>query len=822
MKKFIFILLFACTLNLFAAPYNGKIQQFKQPDGSLVDLKLFGTEFYMRAEGLDGYTLIRDKVNNWICYAQLSADQTELISTGIIYKGQKDVITSLKNNLNIPKHIDISVKSREKTILQNQKKLGKNPTSQNQDKTAPHPVIGNINGLCIVVDFSDEVGTLPMTEFTNFCNNLTYNNFGNNGSLKTYYSDMSGGLVNYQNVVYGYYRAPLTFAAYEQMPYAQGAQQILGLALNWIQSTGFDFSTLSTNPDGSIMAINLMYTGIAQNWAQGMWYHQGYYGSFSANGVHSGDYNCSPANAPLGLATVVHENGHMIGKWPDTYKYDNLTGPDGIGAFDLMCWYGDDNNPVPPNPHFWSNAGWGKVVDVSYYNGTNSDTANSLTCYKYNNPNDTNEFFLLENRSQTGRSTFIEDNGLTIWHINRMGDNQTTSHEVYLVHANNDINDHSAACFHSGFNTEYGISTTPNSNFFNGNPSGLRVWSIGPVNNIMTYKLGAGVAAPSFSLTYNNVTGDANSNGFLEPGESGNVNISASNFGQLSSGNANITCTAIGTNASYVTVNSPVFNAGIINISQTIPVNHNITIAPGTPLGTVIDLKFEISDGTYSNYITKSLVIGVQVIMADQSIQTCSALFFDAGGIFSNYSNSTDYITTFTALSASNPVKANFTLFDLEDETNCSYDYLKIYNGPTTSSTLIGTFCGTNSPGIITSTHSSGALTFKFHADEGVTGAGWQATISCVGITEVAETNTDNQFLLYPNPFNNYCTLVSSLPLKNANISIYDILGKEVRHYENLSGKEITIQKEDLKSGMYFFKIADKSGFVGNGKMVVE
>ena len=820
MKKTFLLLLLICSLNLIAAPYNGQIQQFKQPDGSVVDLKLFGTEFYMRAEGLDGYTLIRDKATKWICYAQLSSDNSELISTGIVYKGKLNEIFTLQNKLNIPKHIDISTKSRDKTILKNKKLLGidSNPES----KTAPHQVIGNINGLCIVVDFTDEQGILPMTEFENFCNNLTYTGFGNNGSLRTYYSDMSGGLVNYHNEIYGYFRAPLSFADYEQMPFAQGAQQILGLALDWIATTGFDFSTLSTNPDGSIMAINLMYTGYAQNWAQGMWYHQGNYSGFSANGVHSGAYNCSPANDPLTIATVVHENGHMIGKWPDTYKYDNLTGPDGIGAFDLMCWYGDSYNPVPPNPHFWSNAGWGKVVDVSYYNGIKSDTANSLTCYKYNNPNDTNEFFLLENRSQSGRSASIEDNGLTIWHIDRMGDNQTTHHEVYLVHANNDITNHADACFHSGFNNEYGFSTIPNSEFFNTNPSGLRVWNISPLNNIMTYKLGAGVAAPSFSLTYNNITGDANANGFLEPGESGNINISASNFGQLNSGTAIVTCTSIGANAGFVTVNTPTFNAGVINVSQTLPVNHNITIAPGTPLGTVIELKFEISDGTYSNYITKFFIIGVQVIMADQQIQTCSALFYDAGGSFSNYSNVTNYTTTFLAPSGSNPINANFSLFDLEFETNCAYDYLNIYNGLNTAAPLIGTYCGTNSPGNITSTDVSGALTFEFHADEGVTGAGWQAIISCDGINGVKEINAENNFVVFPNPLITYSSLKLSIPIQNGKLSIYDVIGKEIKQIKNLNGKDFIIQKENLKTGMYFFSVEDKNGFVGNGKFAVE
>ncbi len=814
MKNILSFILLICSLSMLAAPFNGQIKQFKQPDGSSVDLKLFGTELYMRAEGLDGYTLIRDKNTNWICYANISNDGTELISTGIVYNGKKDNASTLKNNLDFPKHIDISKKAIENNILKNKEKSGLNKkVPENNVKTAPHQVIGNIRGLCVVVDFSDEPHTLPISEFQDFCNNLTYNNYGNNGSLRTYYSDVSGGLVDYQNVVYGYYRAPLTFADYEQMPFAQGAQEILGLALNWIESTGFDFSTLTTNPDGSIMAINLMYTGAAQNWSQGMWYHQGYYDSFSADGVTSGDYNCSPANNPLGLATVVHENGHMIGKWPDTYKYNSDTGPDGIGAFDLMCWYGDEFNPVLPNPHFWSNAGWGKVVDVTNFNGLNSDTVNSLTCYKYKNLNDTNEFFLLENRNQTGRSLFIEDNGLTIWHIDRMGDNQTTHHEVYLVHANDDILNHSDACFHSGFNNEYGISTTPNTLFFNGNPSGLRVWNIGPVNNIMTYKLGAGQAAPTFNLSYVSITGDGNSNGFMEPGEYGNININASNYGQLNSANSIVTCSAIGANSGFVTVNNPTINAGVINVSQTIPISFNITIAPGTPIGTSIELKFEISDGTYSTYFTKYFIVGVQVIISNQQIETCSAIFYDAGGYVSNYSNNTDYVTTFIAPSSTNPVKASFSSFDLEFEANCGYDYLNIYNGTSTASPLIGTYCGTNSPGIVTSTNLSGALTFEFHADPGVTGSGWIAFISCVGITGINDIEKENQFQIFPNPSNG----LYNLNIDNKNqvaVSITDILGKEILFNEKQIEGNLSIDISGNPNGIYLLKIkTDKEVF---------
>ncbi|MBI3518795.1 MAG: M6 family metalloprotease domain-containing protein [Bacteroidetes bacterium] len=823
MRKIVSIIIVCIAFggNVLAAPFNGQIQHFKQPDGSMVDVRLYGNEFYMRAEGLDGYTLVRDKVNGWICYATLSDDKMELRATSVVYKGIVGDVSSLRNDIGVSKHLDILPAAIKEIIKKNQTALegtahgSTHPTNSINKRVSGTPVnlvAGNIKGLCIVVDFSDEVGTVPMTEFNNFCNDLNYTNYGNNGSLRKFYKDISGGLVDYQNVVYGYFRAPLTFAQYDAMPYAQGAQQILGLALNWIDSQGFDFSTLSTNPDGSIQAINLMYTGTPPNWAQGMWFHKGNYIGFSADGVHSNDYNCSPAKDPLTLATVAHENGHMIGKWPDTYKYGNTSGPDGIGAFDLMCWYGDSYNPVPPNPLFRSNVGWGRVVDVTNYNGINKDTANSMTCYKYRNINDTNEFFLLENRMAVDRSTYIPDQGLTIWHIDRNGDNQSTHHEVWLEHADNNYNNEDNACFRNGFNAEYSYSTTPGSNFYNGDPSGLRVWDISNAMTNMTYRLGSGQAGPSLNLMYVNLSGDTNGNGFVEPGESANLNVNSLNFGQLSSSSASVTCTAIGPNAGLVTVNTPLAMLGTIAVGQTIPSAFNITISPGAALGTAIDLKFLLSDGTDSIYITRTIIVGVQLLMSNSSDNTCSALFYDANGE-TNYDNNTDFTKTIFPSSSNSVIKADFIEFDVEDEPSCGYDYLKIYDGPNTSSTLLGMYCGTNSPGQVTSSHASGALTFVFHSDEGYTTTGWKAIISCLTATGV-QRNALSSFDVFPNPSTGTVN-VRFDNTTNATLSVLDLMGHQLSVTTIESKGDTTIDLSDQPNGMYFLRLQ-----VGNDVIV--
>ena len=720
----------------------------------------------MRAEGLDNYTVVRDKNTQWICYASLSADGTELVSTGIKYRLSKDSVPTLKTTINAPKHLEISTKALEREILKNKKAL-EGEAFQNHDMNPePEIISGEIKGLCIVVDFSDEPGTLSMDEFESFCNDMDYSNFGNNGSLRKYYYDISGGVLDYQNFVFGYFRAPKTFAEYDSMHIADGAKAILDLALNWIESLGFDFSTLSVNPDGSIRAINLMYTGVPKAWNEGMWWHQGTYTSFYADGVHSGKYNCSIAYDPLSLATVVHENGHMICNWDDTYKYYDQSGPDGIGAFDLMCNYSNAYNPVPPNPFFIIDAGWGNVVDITNFNGDISDNAEDRTYYKYRNVNDTNEFFIFDNRSKTGRSTFIPDEGLTIWHIDRLGDNQTFHHQVYLVHANNNQEAKEDICFHSGLNNEFSDSTTPNSQFYDGNASRLIVHDIDPVSYTMTYSLGPAEAVPVIKFSFINISDDDNVNGLLEPGEFGNINMKVGNFGTANLGNATITCEAVDLNAGYVTVNTAPEDLESILVQEDIAFTFNIAVAAGIPIGKVITLKFTIVSEADSSAFIKEFVIGNTVYMANQQLSTCSSVFYDDNGRTRNYSSDADLTTTFLAPSSGQFVKAEFLSFELEASDDCEYDYLNIYNGVSVSSPLIGTYCGNNSPATIVSTDASGALTFQFHSDEALRGTGWEALITCTGISEVKNLFDANAFEIYPNP--SHDKIFVKITLKNS------------------------------------------------------
>jgi hypothetical protein len=119
---------------------------------------------------------------------------------------------------------------------------------------------------------------------------------------------------------------------------------------------------------------------------------------------------------------------------------------------------------------------------------------------------------------------------------------------------------------------------------------------------------------------------------------------------------------------------------------------------------------------------------------------TCGDNFYDSGGPGANYTNLEDITTVICATTPQDIVTVAFSNFDVE----ATWDALYVYDGPTTSSPLIGSANpGTNSgypaggwygnaiPGPFTSTDLSGCLTFRFRSDDSFPLTGWTAGVTC-------------------------------------------------------------------------------------------
>ena len=136
-----------------------------------------------------------------------------------------------------------------------------------------------------------------------------------------------------------------------------------------------------------------------------------------------------------------------------------------------------------------------------------------------------------------------------------------------------------------------------------------------------------------------------------------------------------------------------------------------------------------ISEGIPSDYSEVAFIeIGnAPFVMKNGTYNLCNRIFLDPGA-YGNYKNLQNTITTFTPSGAGNKVRIAFNSFRTEQAT----DNLKVYNGPNTSSPMIGQYSGSNIPATLESTASGGELTFVFTTNSVNTESGWEALVTCV------------------------------------------------------------------------------------------
>lgn len=145
------------------------------------------------------------------------------------------------------------------------------------------------------------------------------------------------------------------------------------------------------------------------------------------------------------------------------------------------------------------------------------------------------------------------------------------------------------------------------------------------------------------------------------------------------------------------------------------------SIASSDPTG-ALTICFQ-SDGSvnYSGFALRVQCV-TPVVMSSTQLTGCSYVWMDPGGM-GNYANNQDVTQTFCSDNGDH-VQVNFSSFSLS-----SGDYLRIYDGNSTASALIGSYTGTTLPPEITS--SGSCLTFKFTSNNSGVNSGWVGIISC-------------------------------------------------------------------------------------------
>lgn len=186
--------------------------------------------------------------------------------------------------------------------------------------------------------------------------------------------------------------------------------------------------------------------------------------------------------------------------------------------------------------------------------------------------------------------------------------------------------------------------------------------------------------------------------------------------------------------------------------------------------------------------------------MDNQTVAVCDAVFTDSGGSLGKYNDNEHSVLTI--LSAENSkLILDFELFDLEQ----GYDYLYIYDGPTTSAPQFhgSPFSGYNKPPLLTS--SGNSITFLFISDKSTVQEGWKAQVSCFRPSEVPNC------VIMPNPAINATDVsTSSLSWFNSpNAEYYDVFLGQTPNNLGYMGRVNTnsIPVELFSNTTYYWKV---------------
>ena len=149
----LFLLVLILPSLVQGAPSWGDEFTLGQPDGTEVQVKIWGDEFYRVVESLDGFTLVRDSSTGEICYAELSDDGRELLSTGFVVGGVSGEDLGLERHLRIDPE---AARAIAQAVRDEAAAIERAELATKDASATPVPsTVGDVKGLLLIIDFSD-------------------------------------------------------------------------------------------------------------------------------------------------------------------------------------------------------------------------------------------------------------------------------------------------------------------------------------------------------------------------------------------------------------------------------------------------------------------------------------------------------------------------------------------------------------------------------------------------------------------------------------------------------------------------------------------
>lgn len=537
MKKSRILTLLACAMMMaqgaWAVPANPKRLSLSQPDGTKLYAYLIGDEWSHALITADSLP-IAQSADGYYRYASRQADGTFSVSNVVARNAE-----------------DRSEEETRQAAAYRTTALLPEALPSIHRAAAFHRLMGNTNvpskgtfkGLVILANYQDMsfAEANSHDKIYRMMNEEGYADDNSTGSVHDFFVDQSAGNFIPSFDVVG----PVTLS--HEMAYygsdtpvtdANAAKMIREACVLADSLYDVDFSQYDNNGDGFVDMVYVIYAGYSQSngaptttiWPH-MYYLKETNNEVTLDGVTvncyatGGERLGTTGEDMMGIGLICHEFSHTLGL-PDIYdtstSYPRLLG---MGRWDVMangCYNNNADTPSGYSSFEKSMLGW---LNPTTYDSYVSDVkleglGSSNEAVKIVNPSNSNDYYLLENRSLADKwDQYIPSEGLFVVHVEydfiRFDQNQVNAQEsglrsVYMMSAsgNNLSNEDSGAIPFPGTtgNTNFTDLTTPSAVFGDGTEAASPVTHINYSNHIATFDINHRPDAPVLSVENNIAT----------------------------------------------------------------------------------------------------------------------------------------------------------------------------------------------------------------------------------------------------------------------------------------------------------------------------
>ncbi|MCM1505256.1 MAG: M6 family metalloprotease domain-containing protein [Muribaculum sp.] len=421
-----------------AVPAKPGAIPYQMPDGSVVDIYLHGDEYHSFATTVDGYVIKADA--DHLLHYMVPRDGKLVMSDVLVTNVVDRSAEAVKLLADYDKDAAINILEAERKTAEISSPLLKGPSRAGTNETiGTFPTTGQQKILVILAEYSDvKFSTAqPHVAFDRLMNEVGYTDGGASGSAFDFFTASSNGQFQPQFDVFGPVTLPNTRAYYGAHTSSGGndirAAEMIRDACQLLDEE-IDFSQYDTDKDGYVDNVYVFYAGNGEADTQiedCIWPHAWYVYSggglfLKLDGKVIDRYACSgelsrtySGDVLTGIGTFCHEFSHVMGL-PDLYA-TSYTGAFTPGQWTLMDQGSYNNNQrTPPTHSAYERFVLGWITPEVLEDPANvtlkaiGDDYNSA--YRITTSRDA-EYFLVENRQQTGWDKYIPGHGMLIWHI---------------------------------------------------------------------------------------------------------------------------------------------------------------------------------------------------------------------------------------------------------------------------------------------------------------------------------------------------------------------------------------------------------------------